>query len=204
MKAIPPPRGPALPVERAAPTRAHAVISVRDGPSAQVSHAPAVAVLKTSVGRTPSLTSVKALAAVSTLDNPTPRSLACTQAVAAPIVALATAPDEILNVDAGTSRAVGRRERALAPLLDTRVTSANAVAVFLAAVLLGKTSRRLAAPVTRRPRASDFRKCYLAPGWPPAVRSRTGSAPVASLSTANLPCWASVYPRQTNYVSMAV
>jgi hypothetical protein len=199
MKAIPPPRGLPLPVARAAPTRAHAVISARDGPSVQVSHAPAVAVLQTSVGRTPSLTSVKALAAVSTLDNPTPRSLACTQAVAAPIVALATAPDEILNVDAGTSRAVGRRERALAPLLDTRVTSANAVAVLLA-----KTSRRLAAPVTRRPRASDFRKCYLAPGWLPAVRSRTGSAQVASLSTANLPCWASVYPRQTNYVSMAV
>jgi hypothetical protein len=41
-------------------------------------------------------------------------------------------------------------------------------------------------------------------GASPAVRSRTGSAPVASLSTANLPCWASVYPRQTNYVSMAV
>jgi hypothetical protein len=54
------------------------VISARDGPSVQVSHAPAVAVLQTSVGRTPSLTSVKALAVVITLHNPTLRSLART------------------------------------------------------------------------------------------------------------------------------
>jgi len=61
-----------------------------------------------------------------------------------------------------------------------------------------------AVPINRRPRASDFRKCYLALAWLPAVRPKTGSAPAALLSTANLPCSVSACLHQTNYVSMAV
>lgn len=205
---------PAIPA--AVPTGIRAAILVPGGLSAnlhRVQLASAVVVLRTSVERTSGWASLVARAT-------TP--LAPRRAAAGGV----RGKGRIHRVDAATSREVGLRERPLAVRLNTDATSANAIAVRLVKAATPLVARvvRLArdAPlpgwltlsraqtlvaavlIGRRPRASDCRRCYLAPGWLPAVRLRIGSVPAASLSTVNLPCSASAYPPQTNYAWTAV
>jgi hypothetical protein len=124
------------------------------------------------------LTYVRAPAGIVSLDNPVPTRLVDTGAAATPVLTLATLTEK--------SPARGRARGKGAVPLVTVVRAAKARAPFAAntaglalrarsrppANLTPSRAQMLAAVVQLglRPRVSDFRRCYLAPGWLPDVK----------------------------------
>jgi hypothetical protein len=124
------------------------------------------------------LTYVRAPEGIVSLDNPVPTRLVDTGAAATPVLTLATLTAK--------SPARGRARGKDAVPLVTVVRAAKARAPFAAntaglalrarsrppANLTPSRAQMLAAVVQLglRPRVSDFRRCYLAPGWLPDVK----------------------------------
>lgn len=196
---IPSNRGPARPLARAALTSVRAGISAPGGPNAirlQAPPAPPVAVLRTSVAR-----SLRRAAVNRTLLDTRPAS----ERVAVSVIATSPAAEEAATVHTPKIAIVVRLASALTLLGVHAAHPALGARRPRRGGLMPSRTQTLGAavPIGRRPRASDFRRCYPALVWLPAGKPKIGFAPAALLSTVNLLYSASASLRRTNSASTA-
>jgi len=190
-----------------------AAISVRAGPSANllwVRHAAAVVVvLRTSVARSLGRVSLSRVVSAPVVVTASLAILGRARMGDGSSNAIAAHLGEPLTRPVGTLMLPAEALMRLAEILTRLARHAARLALGararLSEPLTPSCVRTLPAVVdNRRLRASDFRRCYPAPGLLLAVRPRIGSAPAASLLTVNLPCSAFAFSRQTNCVWTAV